>query len=102
VYLDAQMRHCFCRYDFERDKGDGFPESHLHVYGETTAIRAAAVETAAADKQLGDLHFPLGGRRFRPSLEDLIEFLIVEGFASAKPGHEDVLASIASGSTTSS
>jgi hypothetical protein len=31
------------------------------------------------ERFLADLHFPVGGLRYRPSLEDLVEFLIAEG-----------------------
>jgi hypothetical protein len=37
------------------------------------------------------LHFPTGGRRYRPALEDVIEFLIVEGLADGQAGWRDVL-----------
>jgi hypothetical protein len=37
------------------------------------------------------LHLPVGGRRFRPSLEDVIEFLIVERIASPRDGWEAAL-----------
>jgi hypothetical protein len=40
---------------------------------------------------LDRLHFPVGGRRFRPILEDVIEFLIVERLARARDGWADVL-----------
>ncbi|MCY3967069.1 MAG: hypothetical protein OXF21_00670 [bacterium] len=32
-------------------------------------------------RQLSDFHWPTGGKRFRPTLEDLIEFMIVEELA---------------------
>jgi hypothetical protein len=38
------------------------------------------------------LHFPVGGRRYRPSLEDVIEFLIVERLVDARDGWQTVLA----------
>jgi hypothetical protein len=42
-------------------------------------------------RELERLHFPTGGRRFRPILEDVIEFLIVEGLADSRDGWKDVL-----------
>lgn len=89
VYLDAEMRECLCRYDYERDKADDYPEAHLHVYAETDAIARCA--TTAGDHRLSQLHFPVGGRRFRPVLEDLIAFLIREGLANRKPGWEGIV-----------
>lgn len=37
------------------------------------------------------LHFPLGGARFRPCLEDLLEFVIREFGIDTVPGWEDVI-----------
>ena len=42
-------------------------------------------------KKLPDFHFPVG-RRYRPSIEDVIEFLIVEGLAPAKDGWQEAMA----------
>lgn len=90
LYVDPDLTRCLCRYDYERDKAD-YSEAHLHVYGETNAIEAAALSDPDAAKRLGDLHFPVSGRRFRPALEDLIDFTVTEGFAKAKPGYTAVL-----------
>lgn len=37
------------------------------------------------------LNFPLGGARFRPCLEDLLEFVIREFGIDTVPGWEDVI-----------
>jgi len=37
------------------------------------------------------LHLPVGGRRFRPTLEDLIEFLITERLVKGKQGWQQAL-----------
>jgi hypothetical protein len=40
------------------------------------------------------MHLPVGpreGRRFRPSLEDVIEFLVVEDLVEARPKWQDAL-----------
>lgn len=37
------------------------------------------------------LHFPVGGRRFRPILEDVIEFLIAEKLAEPRARWADAL-----------
>jgi hypothetical protein len=34
----------------------------------------------------------VGGRRYRPTLEDVIEFLVIENLADARDGWADVLA----------
>ena len=38
-----------------------------------------------------DLHLPVGGRRFRPTLEDLIEFLITERLVRGREGWQQAL-----------
>jgi hypothetical protein len=83
VYESSDMTNsALFRYEYERDKADGFPEAHLHVRGNWN------IGGAPSEK----LHLPLGDRRFRPSLEDLIQFLIVEG--GAKPRSDDWLSAL--------
>lgn len=41
---------------------------------------------------LSSLHFPVGGERFRPSLEDFLEFLVSECGVDRIEGWETVLA----------
>ncbi|MFG3621484.1 hypothetical protein [Nocardia sp. NPDC047654] len=82
VELTCELLH----YDYERDKGDGYPEAHLQICADSDDWRELG-----PDRALKKLHLPVGGRRYRPSLEDLIEFLIVEGFAEGHPGWKDVL-----------
>jgi len=65
-------------YDFERDKQD-FPSAHLQVLGDSATLNELN-ELQGVTRQLGRLHFPVGGVRFRPCLEDVLEFLIVERF----------------------
>lgn len=78
IYADDPERSCLCHFDYERDK-PGYPEAHLQVPGESTAL--AGMTGQAKTRSLDRLHFPVGGRRFRPILEDVFEFLIVERFA---------------------
>lgn len=78
---DKELTQELLHYDYERDKEDGYPEAHLQICADSEDWRALG-----PDRALKKLHFPVGGRRFRPSLEDLIEFLIVEGFAEGLPG----------------
>lgn len=56
--------------------------------GRALASWAGAPKT----RQLERLHFPVGGRRYRPALEDVVEFLITEGLAVPRDERwEDVL-----------
>ena len=66
------------RFDFERGKQE-YPEAHIQVKGCSPALKELD-QRQGKDRQLGRLHIPVGGLRFRPSLEDFLEFLVVEGF----------------------
>jgi hypothetical protein len=79
VYANDEAHSCLCHFDYERDKAGGYPEAHLQIPGESTAL--AAMSASAGKRSLDRLHFPVGGRRYRPILEDVIEFLIVEKLA---------------------
>lgn len=48
-------------------------------------------ERRGISKSFSALHLPLGHRRFRPTLEDLIRFLIVEKLVDFRSGFNDVL-----------
>ena len=65
-------------YDYERDPPNDYPVAHLHIDGNAERLQRV-LDVVDRDKDRPTaLHFPVGGRRFRPSLEDLIEFCIVE------------------------
>lgn len=86
LFLDAAMNKELLHIDYERDKADGYPEAHLQVDASSahwTALLSASPEAASTLKKL---HLPVGGRRFRPTLEDLIEFVVVEGLVSPRSG----------------
>lgn len=84
-------------YDYERDKPDGYPDAHLQVCASSKPWKRIGVRLDGTTRPLERMHLPVGGRRFRPTLEDVIEFLVTEGLAEAKPlwkeaveaGHED-------------
>jgi hypothetical protein len=91
VYANDSARSLLCHVDYERDKPHGYPEAHLQVEGASTALAAWRLTDGTRDRALRDLHFPVGGRRYRPALEDVIEFLIVERLAAGRPGWQRVL-----------
>lgn len=85
--LDGELLH----YDYERGKGN-YPEAHVQVCASSTSWE----EVKRLDGQprvLKRLHLPVGPRRFRPSLEDLIEFLVIEKLVAGRPGWEKVVQS---------
>lgn len=50
---------------------------------------ARLCERAGIRRELHRFHLPVGGRRYRPSVEDVIEFLAVEGLVETRTGWED-------------
>lgn len=92
VFANDDDRSMLCHVDYERDKTHGYPEAHLQVEGESAALAAWRL-TNGQHRDLADLHFPVGGRRYRPALEDVIEFLIAEKLAEPRPGWRRALSS---------
>lgn len=89
--LDADLSKELLHYDYERDKDkeQGFPEAHLQV-----CASSEYWDAVAGDRPLSKMHLPVGpvgGRRFRPSLEDVVELLIVEGLVEARDGWQEAL-----------
>lgn len=94
------------RYEYERKMARSLPDAHLHVHEDpghesriTQLLRNAGTGTRRARRRRkgfsdtrADLHFPLGGDRFRPTLEDILQTLIEELGVDAEPGWEDSLA----------
>ncbi|MDQ4501516.1 hypothetical protein [Sinomonas sp. ASV322] len=78
------------RFEYVRSTHDGVPAAHLHVHAHRDALtyvmarcgdstgRARRRQQTAQVPRSDELHFPLGGHRFRPCLEDVLEMLITE------------------------
>lgn len=81
------------RYDYQRSPtSKDVPGAHLQVHAHRDAVTYAMARAGRGTKRgrkrsqstleetprLSELHFPLGGSRFRPCLEDLLEMLISE------------------------
>lgn len=94
------------RYEYDETMTHRLPRAHLHVHenqnlaalaavsGEGTRIarqRAARVDRGKRIFRAEDLHFPLGGDRFRPALEDLLQFLIEQLGVVAVPGFQEAI-----------
>lgn len=68
------------------------PQSHWHLHAERGSFSALLSRTAERGRgrrdasRLSSLHFPLGGPHFRPSLADVVEFVIVECGVDPLPG----------------
>jgi hypothetical protein len=78
-------------YDFERNKAR-YTEAHLQVNGRHQALERMLSQLGRKEVDaLAKIHLPVGGRRFRPALEDVLECLVDEGLAIPKTGWREVL-----------
>ncbi|MFJ8910623.1 hypothetical protein [Amycolatopsis sp. NPDC102389] len=76
------------RYDYDRDARSK-PSSHIQLHAHRGAISHLLSQTRHSNPhELASLHFPTGGARFRPCLEDFVEFLIRDCRLDAKAGWE--------------
>lgn len=93
------------RYDYLADCDGKIPAAHLNVHSHRDEVvfammvaglrhrgrsRSAQVRDGKVPR-LATLHFPLGGHRFRPSLEDLLEMVVREFGLDTEPTWEDAL-----------
>jgi hypothetical protein len=77
--------------DYEREKADGYPEAHLQVHASSDAWNSLT-RLDGERRSLDKLHLPVGGRRFRPTLEDLIVFLVTENLVHKHPQCDKTIA----------
>ncbi len=83
-------------YDRRRSK-PGRPAAHVHLHANSPELAWIYGSSGQPAPDLHALHFPVGGRRFRPTLEDFLLFLDRERiFTNWKPGwRAQVIASLA-------
>ena len=63
------------------------PAAHIHVHGHRGALSHLLSQTDhESPHDMASLHIPLGGSRFRPCLEDFIQFLLCECLFDAEAG----------------
>ncbi len=78
-------------YDFERDK-ERYTEAHIQVCASHPTFESFLTELGRKGVSgLSKIHLPVGGRRFRPALEDVLECLIIEGLVEAQDGWERLI-----------
>jgi hypothetical protein len=88
--LLADERQPLVRFEFQ-EALTATPQSHWHLHAERGAfssLLARARDHGSGQRdaaRLSSLHFPLGGPHFRPSLADVVEFVIVECGVDALP-----------------
>lgn len=66
------------RFEYLYD-ADWVPHSHIQVHAERAALAHLLSQTGHSKPHtMSALHLPTGGARFRPNLEDIVQFLIVD------------------------
>ena len=90
VFVEPDGREPLFRYRLDRSPTGKIPGAHIQFHGEHPELeqamrdcgdstgRAKARQRGVRDIHLHSLHFPVGGPRFRPALEDVLEMLIEE------------------------
>lgn len=87
------------RFDYLRAPTGTMAGAHVNVhahrdefiYAMVKAGKTANSGTSTSIPKLSHLHIPVGGKRFRPCLEDILEFLVTDFHLATKPGYRDVL-----------
>lgn len=87
---DDDFESMVYHYDFDRDPDNAYPDAHFQVAGSSQHLDDLCAQ-ARITKTLGEFHFPVGGRRYRPAIEDVVEFLVVEDLAPGKEGWQDAI-----------
>jgi hypothetical protein len=66
------------RFDYVRDM-QSKPHAHIQIHGHRGALSHLLSRAGHdAPHDMASLHVPVGGSRFRPCLEDVVQFLIEE------------------------
>lgn len=74
------------RIEFDRD-AHSKPAAHVHLHAESMEFGWIYGTAGLPPPRLSEIHFPVGGRRFRPTVEELLKFLDREKlFVDWRPG----------------
>jgi hypothetical protein len=86
------------RYEFELSmEARSHPAAHIQVHGSHPELEKLMKSRGLKTPDITTLHFPVGGTRFRPCLEDVLEMLIVELGVDPLPNRATALAALAEG-----
>ncbi|ONI78891.1 hypothetical protein ALI144C_29445 [Actinosynnema sp. ALI-1.44] len=79
------------RWEYERDAYNK-PTAHIQVHGHRGALSHLLSRTGhPTPHSMESLHLPVGGARFRPCLEDVVEFLVRDCRVRARPGWKEAV-----------
>ncbi|MFI7523784.1 hypothetical protein [Micromonospora globbae] len=94
VRLDEKDTPLF-RYEYVRSAGRAIPCAHVQLHAHRDELvylmtfsnkgRPKAHRRKGTVPRLAQLHFPLGGHRFRPCLEDVLQMLVFEFGLDTQP-----------------
>ena len=62
------------RIEYDRNAKNK-PSAHVHLHAESMELGWIYGTAGSVPPRLHDIHFPVGGRRFRPTVEELLLFL---------------------------
>lgn len=103
----AAVSEPLLRYEYLRTPDSDIPGAHVQVHAYRDALtdvmamcgdasprarRRGLQMTLGSTPRLADLHLPLGGPRFRPCLEDILQMLVSELGVDAPEGARQALA----------
>lgn len=105
LWPSAPSNEPLVRFDYLRSPVGGIPSSHIQVHAHRDeAVFAMMMATRrnrgrqrdhqierGAVPRLQNLHLPTGGPRFRPCIEDVLEFVILEFGIDVRDGHRAAL-----------
>lgn len=89
IFAADGQEKCLCHFDYERNKRDDYPDAHIQVHGDNEAVNTWG--DPLKKRGLKRLHFPAGHRRFRWTLEDVIEFMVRHEITPGRDGWKEEL-----------
>jgi hypothetical protein len=90
LYCHDDPESMIFHYDFNREPDNDYPEAHLQVSGSSDSLNELC-DRHDLERSLERFHFPVGGKRYRPIVEDLVEFVIAERVAQPHEGWEAIV-----------
>ena len=79
------------RIEYNRDAYN-IPPAHVHLHAESMEVGWIYGTAQLTPPRLAEIHFPVGGRRFRPTVEELLRFLDREKlFVDWLPGWAELI-----------
>jgi hypothetical protein len=102
LVIDSKSQRPVIRVEYDRGRGSEPDDesgsqhrrsaAHVQVHGSSDELAYVQGPRGATKlRALKDFHIPVGGRRFRPTLEDFIDFLGTEELIPLHPGWFEVV-----------